>query len=91
MMADTVSEKTKLLTFTCSTESQKATEQWARVAEKAGFVVLPEVSGAVENAADNGIIVYASDGAHWSPTGHHIAGNVLADRLTNIIETDTIN
>lgn len=90
-MADTVPAKTQLLTFTCSTDSQIETDRWTRVARKAGFTPLPEVSDAVENAARNGAFVYASDGAHWSPPGHAIAGKVLADQLVRIMKESSIN
>jgi len=83
-MADSVPQKTKLLTFSSDTDNPERTAQWLWVSEKAGFIPLPGVSRAVEEAEKQGVVVRAEDGGHWGPEGHHIAGAVLAKELERL-------
>ena len=85
MMAKSAPPGTKLITFSCSTDHDRKTERWIRMAKKAGFIPLPAISRAVEEAEKNGTIVRAADGGHWNPTGHRIAGNALAKELVRLM------
>jgi hypothetical protein len=84
-MADAVPQKTKLLTFSSDTDNPRRTARWLRVAKQAGFIPLPEVSSAVENAEKEGVVVRAADGGHWSPAGQRLAGSVLAKDLERLM------
>ena len=88
MMVDSVPRKARSLVFTCSTKKQTDSERWIRVSENAGFSPLPDVSAAVEKAEKEGVVVRASDGSHWGPQGHRIAGEVLAGEINRIIKDD---
>ena len=46
-----------------------------------GFTLIDGVAGAVLEARLRGEPVLAADGAHWAPTGHRIAANVIADKI----------
>jgi hypothetical protein len=46
-----------------------------------GVAVIEGVADAVSQARLRGETVLVADGAHWAPSGHNIAGNILADRL----------
>ena len=85
MMADSVPGKTRIFTFVCRTKNQADTNRWMRVAENAGFISMPEVSEIVEKAEQEGFVIRASDGSHWGPKGHRIAGEVLAGELSRLI------
>ena len=60
-------------------------ERWRRVTENAGFAAMPLISAAVEAAEESGVVVRASDGSHWGPQGHRIAGKALANELNQLI------
>ena len=81
MMTDTMPEDTVLLSFTCNSRKHVDTKRWMRVVKSAGFIPLPSVSGTVEEAEHDGVVVRTSDGVHWSPRGHHIAGKALAREI----------
>jgi lysophospholipase L1-like esterase len=89
MMADSLPERTRLLTFNCKTEDKEKTNHWIRLSKKSGFIPLPIVSEAVEQAEKEGIVVRAADGGHWNPQGHHIAGKVLVKELKRIMNVST--
>jgi lysophospholipase L1-like esterase len=88
MMVDVLPSGTEALTFTCSTNDE-ATEPWIQSAKSAGFTPLPEVSLAVEKAEKGGETVRASDGSHWGPKGHHIAGKVLVGIIEKLEEKNS--
>lgn len=85
MMANSVPQKTKLLTFSIGPKDDATTEKWVRIAKKAGFIPLPMVSKAVENAEKEGVVVRSADGGHWSPQGHRIAGKELAKQINRLM------
>ena len=80
-MAGALPEHTRLFTFSCSTKNPADTERWIRVARRAGFTPLHNVSLSVETAEQAGDTVRAADGDHWGPGGHRIIGASLAKEL----------
>jgi hypothetical protein len=81
-MVNLLPQNTKKIAF--FTDSKKQ-DIFIRLLENAGFVVLPEVSQAVEQAEKSGECVRAADGGHWNPRGHEIAGIELSKEMARLL------
>jgi hypothetical protein len=55
--------------------------EFERLFARHGIIYIEGVAEGVTEASQKGKVVYASDGAHWAPTGHAITAEVLANRL----------
>lgn len=72
--------------FTCwEGGSLPLNKMWPAIARDAGFVYVPRVPETVNAAGRSGEDVYAGDGVHWSPRGQTIAGQVILNRITDVL------
>jgi glycosyltransferase involved in cell wall biosynthesis len=65
------------------------TDAFRQISSRHGILFLDDMEEAIGNAENKGIVVRAGDRAHWNETGHQIAGETLANYLTQLcLEND---
>lgn len=72
-----VFERVPYLVVNCSASEEGPNRKWQDLARTAGMVPVTAPLEAIDQAKKAGKVVFAADGAHFSPLGNSIYGNAL--------------